>query len=603
MEVLIKECPACGAVVMGDESVCSGCGKQLPAIEPRQNSTRSATAPAEASCPRCGMNVPRGVLRCRDCGTYMSPEVEAAAMAQQANRIFTPGGSSGGLVGGGAGFGSTSYFQTRPANPATSSFAEVADDADFDLEPEVDLIDANMRDLDEGQVRNRRSAESSDEDDFELGDGTGAVGYGATNEPSQAPAEPVVAPTQTASAPVESAAVETSPTDVPSAQSNVAPLPEVPHSVETGGDILLDAALAEQREAAKRAKSGRRRHRRTAVTAASGDHFLVYCPMGHRIQVHEKHRGRTGRCPNCKALFFVPLPTTIQTLGEAGGQTSSVPGANDSAQSAGGVPVSVGYSKWITDVHLHRLNPSKLKLKPGSLEADYDTGDLGACPEHLLLAVVFSGSGPFRARQEPKKKPATRQAMLEHLKSNKPLAELPVPRFFPLTPDLLTQLKIIQPSVPGEESLFADVPVFGEGRIAIRVPAADSPADRAYLSFTLTQFRQLSQTLAEVFGLADYGSGTSIPLADEFAESACHYSEAVIRSLAAERLSFYRADSAIKLVVVGRRCEKCGLTISEDSRKKEKIGGKTDASIAKSLCPKCKAKFGNMTLYGFPPST
>src|SRR6266853_5752779 len=128
MELLIKECPACGAVVMGDEQVCSGCGKEIPAgADVRQPSSRSAAAPNEKACPKCGMKVPRGVLRCRDCGTFMSPDVEAAAMAQQASRLFTPGGSSGGLVGGGAGFGSGAY-QSRAASPANSSFAEVADD-------------------------------------------------------------------------------------------------------------------------------------------------------------------------------------------------------------------------------------------------------------------------------------------------------------------------------------------------------------------------------------------------------------------------------------------------------------------------------------------
>jgi hypothetical protein len=40
--------------------------------------------------------------------------------------------------------------------------------------------------------------------------------------------------------------------------------------------------------------------------------------------------------------------------------------------------------------------------------------------------------------------------------------------------------------------------------------------------------------------------------------------------------------------------------VSEDSRKKEKIGGKSDASVAKALCPKCKSKFGDITLYGLP---
>jgi hypothetical protein len=293
---------------------------------------------------------------------------------------------------------------------------------------------------------------------------------------------------------------------------------------------------------------------------------------------------------------------TAQTLGQAGGATAGST-AGTAAGEAAAAPVPVGYSKWITDVRLHRVNPAKLKLKPGSLEAEYETVDLGLCPEHLLACVVYSGSGPFRAMQEPRKKAATRQAMLEYLAANKPLEELPVAKKYPLTPDLLAQLKIVQPSVPGEESLFADVPVFGQGRIAVRVPAADSTGDRAYFCFTLTQFRQLSQTLSEAFGLADYGAGTSIPLVDETTESKCHYSDAVMRSLALERLDYYRADPAIKLTVLGRRCEKCGLVVSEDSRKKEKIGGKSDSSVAKAKCPKCKSKFGNITLFGIAPAT
>jgi hypothetical protein len=167
---------------------------------------------------------------------------------------------------------------------------------------------------------------------------------------------------------------------------------------------------------------------------------------------------------------------------------------------------------------------------------------------------------------------------------------------------MLAQFKIVQPSVPGEESLFADVPVFGKGRIAIRVAAADGTADRAYLSFTLSQFREFSQLLTESFGLADYGTGTSIPLTDTITDATCHYSEAVLHALAPERLEYYQSDPAIKLVVLGRRCATCGLVVSEDSRKKEKIGGASDASVAKAKCPKCKSKFGNITLLGFPSS-
>jgi len=608
MDVSIVECPECGAAVMGDEQVCSGCGKPLPSAEVPSQPARTLVTPTEETCPRCGAKVPRGVLRCRDCGSYMSAEVEAAAMAQQANRMYATGGSSGGLRGGGAAFGTSPYNQAL--SPATSSFAEVADDDDFDLVPNVGLVDMRLRDI-EDDAHAKQSA--GDEDDFEMGDGSAADDYGvAGGGPSTAVEEPVAhaGGLPGVAAPVPDAGAAAAIPDLeelggaakaPSTTAGAGspPVPDVAHSVQTGGDALLDAALAEQAEAEKRGKLGRRRPRRTAITGMSADRILIFCPKGHRIQVQEKHRGRTGRCPNCKALFFVPLPETGQTDGQAGGGPAAENAvAGDAAVPDGAAAVPAGYGKWITDVRLHRINPAKLKLVPGSLEADYQTVDLGASPENLLIAVVFSGSGPFRGMQEPKKKPATRQSMLEHLAAKKPVGELPVSAKYLLTPDLLAQLKIVQPSVPGEESLFADVPVFGTGRIAVRVAPADATNERAYLSFTLSQFREFSQLLSESFGLADYGTGTSIPLVDNLTEATCHYSEAVMRPLAPERLEYYRADPAIKLVVLGRRCEKCGLVVSEDSRKKEKIGGASDASVAKAKCPKCKAKFGNITLYG-----
>src|SRR5258708_25274799 len=248
MEVSIKECPSCGAVVMGDEQLCSGCGKELPAAEAARNeAARSAAAPVEHSCPRCGTKVPRGVFRCGDGGTYRSPEVEAAALAQEASRIFTPGGSSGGLVGGGAGFGSTNYFQSRAGSPANSSFAEVADDADFDLVPEVDLVDLNMRAIDEGRLkmRDQQLPGSGSEDDFELGDGTGGVDYaveGDFEEPA-AGAETGEEASPSARTAAPAAAGEAT----PPAEGSSPPIPPLAHSVENRGRLLLDPAPAQQR--------------------------------------------------------------------------------------------------------------------------------------------------------------------------------------------------------------------------------------------------------------------------------------------------------------------------------------------------------------------
>ncbi|MGQ0637624.1 MAG: hypothetical protein ACT4QC_23705 [Planctomycetaceae bacterium] len=576
MEVSIRECPACKAVVTGDEKRCNACGQELPVVASAEPLVSPAPR-ADATCPRCGAVTPRHVVRCRDCGAYMNPEIEAAALARQLNRAFAPArGFAGGYAAG--------------ASPAGSSFAEVADDADFDLAPAMDLVPTDVSDAPAG------GAPSGRDDDFELELSIPAPDYELADSdeaPEDAGAGDAATEAAADASPGPDAATEATATEAPMATSPAGD--EVPHSVQTGGDALLDAALAEERDAAHRGRGGRRRLLRTASTALPPGRLLVFCPNGHRVQVQDKHRGRTGRCPNCRGLFFVPLADTQQSIGVAGGELAEAAGAAPDA-----APPPGGYTKWITDVHLHRLNPSKLRLRPGSLSAEYETVDLGAGPEHLLLAVLFSGSGPFRAMQEPKKTATARREMLEHLSQQMPLADLPVSRHHLLTPEQLQQLKIVQPTVGGEESLFADVPVFGEGRVAVRVPAADAAGDRAFLSFSLSQFRAFSQALADAYGLADFGAGTAIPLTDEFQEAACHYSEAVLRFLPAERLAWYRADPALKLQVLGRRCQKCGLIVSEDSRKKEKIGSKSDASIAKARCPKCKQKFGSITLYGLP---
>lgn len=566
MEVLIRDCPACGAAVIGDESHCTACGKELP-VEKPAIAAPEAAAVAENHCPRCGMSVPRGVLRCRDCGAYMSAEIEAAMIAKQMSRAFSPTGPgfSGGALGS-----------------AGSGFAEIADDADFDLNPVVDLIDTagqHWQNSSHAAAPESETPSLVEEDDFELQGLDPPEEYAVSEAPAatEAPSDGDAPPEPAAAASAE----------------NDAAVADVPHSVQTGGDVLLDAALEEERDAASRGRGARRLIRRSAVTAHPPGRFLVFCPNGHRIQVQDKHRGRTGRCPNCSSLFFVPLGDTTEATGVAGG-----------AEAASDAPTtpesSTGYIKWISDVKLHRLNPAKLKLKPGSLADEYEPVDLGARDENLLLAVLFTGGGPFRAMQEAKKKAQTRQEMLEHLKQKLPVADLPVPKHFELTPEQLQQVKIVQPTLPGEESLFADVPVFGEGRIALRLPAVDNEAGRAYLSLTLSQFREFSQMLADVYRLADLGEGTAIPLTDEFQEATCHYSEETFKYIATEKLPWYQADPALKVQAVGRKCQKCGLIVSEDSRKKEKIGGKSESSVAKALCPKCKQKFGSITLYGLP---
>jgi hypothetical protein len=64
-----------------------------------------------------------------------------------------------------------------------------------------------------------------------------------------------------------------------------------------------------------------------------------------------------------------------------------------------------------------------------------------------------------------------------------------------------------------------------------------------------------------------------------------------------QALEYYQKDPGFKLQTSGWRCGGCGLVVSEDGRKKEKIGGLNGKGIAKAKCPKCGKKFGNNPLY------
>lgn len=585
MELQILDCPACGAAIMGDADKCTACGQDVSALSAemkRKNMyANSFSRRNETKCPKCGMQVPPGVLRCRDCGAYMSPEIEQAARAKQAaSGITTPLRStySGGF----------SYSGGVPSSGPQAHFTEVADDADFDLHAEAPITDAAMQAMTGNAPMAHTEADTGD--DFELttpvldasapaapvpeiGDDDYAVSAPASKEPVTPPAGTTPVKAKSAGAP---------------------PAPTVAHSVQTAGDVLLDAAISEEEEIARRNKLGGTRRRVRRGGAAEGS-FTVFCPNGHRIQVADKHRGRTGRCPNCRSPFIVPLADVSKTEGEtAGAQAAAATG--EAAQPAA---TQVKFDRWIEDVRLHRVNPLKLKLKADSVAGTYATTDIGASPDSILLSVVFAAGG---SSKEAKLKPEARKTVRSHLEAGMPVADLPVAPHYQMSRDQLQTLKIMQPTMPGDESMFADVPVFGAGRIVLRSPAADSPTERAYLSFTLSQFRRFVQMLEDVFGLTGFGAGAIIPLTDDTTEHTCHYSDQVLRALPADKLVFYRADPEMKVATLGHKCQKCGVVLSEDARKKEKVGGKSDSSVSGSRCPKCKQKMGDGILVGIKES-
>ena len=539
MSVSIVSCPSCQTLVLNDTAQCPNC--QLILDPERMADIESTAAPAprteprkrlEDPCPKCGEMVRRGLVRCWNCGEFMRGEIAQAYEQMQASQspiIYSriPAGEVS--------------VQPAPAGRTAddeSTSDLYAQDEDFELSPEFSLQQSQTQP---------------------------AASKPANGVPPQTSADASAGPVEGAD------------------QEERSEGPEVPHSVATGGDVLLQVALQEEAESGKRTKGARRGPR-----ALRG--FLVYCPSGHRIEVQEHHRGRGGRCPRCKAPFYVPLREELPP---------ETPAAGEAPAAAAGAPTTLvagQYTRWLSDVHFHTVNPQKLKLKPGSLQNEFEECEFGFSPEGMLAVTLVKKGGLFGGGDK-KKKAAAREAVHEHLREGKTRDKLPAAahRFF--STEQMRQVGLAQPFPYAHESLFAGIPVFGDGRIAVKFPKIDDKPELHYASFPLSQFREFAGAMAEFYGVQELGAEFGVPLKDEFVEMACHYSDEKLQVL--QNLEFYKADPSIKLKVIGRKCQACGVVVSEDSRKKEKIGGANGKGIAKAKCPKCKQKFGDISLFNF----
>lgn len=604
MEVVIKMCPGCDQLLVDDSGVCPGCGMTIEsgqalalAADPTAVSA-PRTVSNELPCKRCGAMVPRALVRCPSCQSLM-----------QTDRSFRPG---------------QGQAQVRTAQMAG------ADDFD-DMSSDVQLVEdpALMAELD-ARASYAAPAQSSDGDDFEVGGGASVVDFDSSvsylsasnyqGDPDaglveidedqrrdereaalaaeeEGPAtydltQPEYGDAPAGELPADDGAAGYYEEEAPPVQEGYdydggePPIQEEP-PVDTEAapsavaDPLLAAALEEQAESG-RSKGRTKKPRRELKLAA--DAFLVYCPNGHRIVVREQYRGRVGRCPNCRAPFFVPTESVVEESGttEVTMPTGDMVGA---------------YDRWVTGARMHAINPTKLKLKESSVVGTHDVIDLGFSLDQALLAIVFPGNTAFRGMVEAKKTIANREELRKHLRSGGSLDQMPV-KFVKLQPENFGEMRLVQPAIPGDESIFAGVPVFGPGMIVFRLPAAETqPTERQYISLALSQYRTLADVARERYGVAEMAPASLVPVTDEFQSFTCHYSDQVMQAL--KNVELYRVDPAYKLQLLGWQCEGCGLVVSEDSRKKEKIGGKAESSVAKAKCPKCKNKFGDNRLYGF----
>ena len=579
----IKTCPACRTLLLRDTVQCPECNHVLDEETHRKQGTATTSvqpAPEASSnqdvCPTCEENVRHGMVRCWNCGSFMREDIGELYMKMQAKPApviysATPGGEE-------------VYTVEDPGDAVLTGETQPRAEDDFELSAEITA----------------RASASEESGTYSLNEEPAKKETAAESKPeavTEAESKPESAPPATESDSVEITGQNAdSAASTNESQSDEQKTPEdkekpeqsaESHSVATGGDALLQIALEEELETGKRRRQPKKKQPKGRVITG----FLVFCANGHRIEVQDRHRGKAGRCPRCKSLFIVPEKT-----GDSDGQSAEEQAAN-AAASADGTEQSQAsgrYSHWMKDVHLHTVNPEKLRLKPGNLEKEFQAVDVGFAKEDILVATLPAAKGLFGMSGGGKSDEA-REALLTSLREETPIDDIPVAEKRVLTAELLQQLAIDQPVIYEHESMFVGIPVFGEGRIAVRLPRAETKDLPTFLSFDLSAFREFSKHLELRYGIEEFGVTHEVPLAEEFSEQICHYSEEKFRSI--ENAEFYKADSESTVKLVGRKCEACGLVVSEDSRKKEKIGGANGRGIAKAKCPKCNEKFGDISLF------
>ncbi len=567
MSVSIISCPSCKSLVLSDTVQCPTCQhllkEELKDAVPAELPAIVRASEDEVPCPDCGEMVRTGLVRCWRCGGFLREDIAERyqEMLDSPQDVIYSSSSAGGR-----------------AVDAPESGMPVSDgNDDFELADGVGLM--SQADLALQRKKREKAGQSPAGESQDEGET-----YGLNAAATERPAD-----TEEPASDTGSVGSEESGTDGAAAESvsDKESAEEKPAGeVDSSADALLDIANQEQAEAAARRKERARSRARGEKIALPGFLF-VFCPNGHQIQVEDKYRGMTGRCPRCKSFFHVPQLNWEQEKQQA--KQAEEESRKESR-----------YKTWTVNAHLHQLDPTKLKLKPGSLEKDFQDVDLGFAEEGMLIVTHGKqNAGLFNGEKNRKKLDELRAEVQEYLRLDKELLDLPAAGFRNYNCEDMANITVVQPAAMPHESMIAGVPVFGEGRIALRMPVTDQDKDVKdilFVSFWLSEFREFGERIKELYGIEDLGRMEGVSLEDSRSNYKCHYSDRPIESL--EATVYHEKDPGIELEIVGRKCQACSLVVGEDSRKKEKLGGSAGKGIAKAQCPKCKQKFGDTTLWG-----
>ena len=343
---------------------------------------------------------------------------------------------------------------------------------------------------------------------------------------------------------------------------------------KSGEDDLLAIAMQDEREVKKR--------RSDKLADRKQKQMLVPCACGAWIRVHESQAGKSVRCRKCKQPVIVPQ---IRRNAEKK--------KTENTDALARMDVT-----WIEGVRFIRLAPTSIVLKPGSVADKFIEADLAIMVSQIVI-IAFSGGSKKKSGllgKAPKVDRAEQRKQLREQISKtgnfNGLADVEVHK---VSADQVAEIRLVQPILKASDSMFAGVPVFGDGRLAVFLPISLENGEQAYCSQTLSAFRTLSDLLKKKFNLELPAVENGVPTAEKIDNLSCFINQSRVESL--RDVNYYEQDPAFELELSGFRCKACTAVISEEGRLKNKLGGANGKAIAKAKCPKCSGKMGEERLY------
>jgi predicted Zn-ribbon and HTH transcriptional regulator len=363
------------------------------------------------------------------------------------------------------------------------------------------------------------------------------------------------------------------------------------------------------------------------ITQQIPNGFLVMPPCKCcLVKVRYGQMGESSRCPKCKSMFMVPTvqvkrTRTIESRETSPEQSTAQQVTNQKliALVAGPAP----YKLWLELIYMHRYLPQKVKVATGTLQKLFIPVDVGFSDDDILIVQYAKKPGAYT--REDKRIEKLRKEIRQLITEGKPVESGKEYDILRMPVGWLSSLQIISPMRQEDqnpEHPFKQTAVFGENRIALKLPMTDDGEELTF-SFCISEYRGFVSICLEEYGYVQFSKLCSIGMDPELNPTTCPLSDKTYNLIV--NTGYYLNDSFVKVTKVGGVCESCDTFVSTegekirrdeitkllaDSKAKKKpaspvnkgiaglaAGGPLPQLPAKGKCYLCNKKFGDHPSY------